>query len=484
VSAWALVPVLVPLTTAALTAALARHEHRQRGMSTLGLLLLVGAALGALQHVHTQGPAAMAFGNWAAPFGIEFRLDRLGALMTLMAATIGAATLIYMDSSADPVPHHPMLRPLLHGLLAGVVGAFSTADLFNLYVWFEVMLICALGLLALGRRPDQLDAAYKYLALNLFGTLVLLAAVGLLYAATGQLNFSALGAAVQRLPEGLALLLLGTLTLSFLFKAAAVPLFAWLPASYHTLPTPLLALFGGLLTKVGVYAVLRTLGGVFAPSPALLLEALGWIAAATMAIGALGAAYHWDMRRILAFHIVSQVGYVLLAIAIGGAAGHAAALFYTVHDILAKSNLFLIAGLMAALTGSFDLRRIGGLYKARPALALLFAIPALALVGIPPLSGFWAKLMVVRAALAGGHIAWAVVAIAVSVLTLYSMMKLWMEGFWKPHPIEGWQPARVRLGGAWAATMLLAAATLAIGLAPQTLVAYTQAMAPTSGSGR
>jgi multicomponent Na+:H+ antiporter subunit D len=289
---------------------------------------------------------------------------------------------------------------------------------------------------------------------------------------------------VRALPEGLALLLLGTLTLSFLFKAAALPLFAWLPAAYHTLPTPLLALFGGLLTKVGVYAVLRTLGGVFAPAPELLLEALGWIAAATMGVGALGAAYHWDMRRILAFHIVSQVGYVLLAIAIGGAAGHAAALFYTVHDILAKTNLFLIAGLIAALTGSFDLRRIGGLYKARPALALLFAVPALALVGIPPLSGFWAKLMVVRAALADGHVAWAVAALAVSVLTMYSMMKLWMEGFWKPHPTEGWQPAPMRLGGAWAAALLLSAATLAIGLAPQPLAAYAQAAAASLGGGR
>jgi multicomponent Na+:H+ antiporter subunit D len=477
VSAWAILPVLAPLATCALTALLHRHEHRQRAASTLGTLLLLAFALGALTHVQQHGSASMAFGAWALPYGIGFELDRVGALLVLTAALIGAAALLYLASDADPAPAHPMLRPLLHGLLAGVVGAFSTADLFNLYVWFEVALICTLGLLALGQRSDQLDAAYKYLALNLFGTLLLLIAVGLLYAATGQLNFKALADAVRTLPSALSLALVVTLCVALLFKAAALPLFAWLPASYHTLPTPVLALCGALLTKVGVYGVLRVVGDLFALPALPLLAVLGWVAAATMFIGALGAAYHWDMRRILAFHIVSQVGYILLALAIGGTQGHAAALFYTVHDMLAKANLFLIAGLMAAYGGSFDLRRIGGLMKARPALAWLFAVPALALVGIPPLSGFWAKFMVVKSALAAGHAAWAAIALAVSVLTLYSMMKLWMEGFWKPHPDAQWLPARARLAPAWLACLLLAGVTVAIGLMPQPLASYAQAAA-------
>jgi multicomponent Na+:H+ antiporter subunit D len=485
-SAWAILPVLAPLATCAVTALLHRHEHRQRAASTLGILLLLAFALAALVHVQAHGSAAMAFGDWPLPYGIEFRLDRVGALLVLTTALIGAAALLYLASDADPAPAHPMLRPLLHGLLAGVVGAFSTADLFNLYVWFEVALICTLGLLALGQRTDQLDATFKYLALNLFGTLLLLIAVGLLYASTGQLNFAALAQSLRSLPPELSLALLTTLGLAFLFKAAAFPLFAWLPASYHTLPTPVLALCGGLLTKVGVYGVLRTFGDLFAPAAQPLLGALGWIAAATMAVGALGAAYHWDMRRILAFHIVSQVGYILLALAIGGEAGHGAALFYTVHDMIAKSNLFLIAGLMAAYGGSFDLRRIGGLMRAQPALALLFSVPALALVGIPPLSGFWAKVLVVKSALAAGHVAWAVIALAVSLLTLYSMMKLWMEGFWKAHPDARWEPVhaqpvheqpRPHLAPAWIACLLLAGATAAIGLAPQPLIEYVTAAA-------
>jgi multicomponent Na+:H+ antiporter subunit D len=268
---------------------------------------------------------------------------------------------------------------------------------------------------------------------------------------------------------------LGALSLAFLIKAGAFPLFAWLPASYHTLPAPVLALFAGLLTKVGVYAVLRTVGDVFRPAPALLYEALGWIAAATMLVGVLGAAYHWDIRRILAFHIISQIGYILLGIALASPEGNAAALFYTMHHIIVKANLFLIGALIFRLTGSYDLRQIGGLYAARPLLALLFLVPALSLVGIPPLSGFWAKFLVLRETIGEGRIAWTVVALAVSVLTLYSMVKIWIEAFWKPHPDPDWRPARGRLALAWVVTAALAAITLWIGLAPQGLVAYAQA---------
>jgi multicomponent Na+:H+ antiporter subunit D len=373
-----------------------------------------------------------------------------------------------------------LLLPLVHGVLAGVGGAFSTADLFNLYVWFEVMLICALGLFAIGGRLDQLDASFKYLVLNLLGTLLLLIAVGAVYGATGHLNFTALAEAGSALTPALMIVLLTPLLLAFLIKAGAFPLYAWLPASYHTLPAPVLALFAGLLTKVGVYAVLRTVGDVFAPAPQVILEALGWIAAATMLFGVLGAAYHWDMRRILAFHIVSQIGYILLAVALSGEAGNAATLFYTVHHIIVKANLFLIAAMIWRLTGSYDLRRIGGLYKLRPGLALLFLVPAFSLVGIPPLSGFWAKLIVLQEALDQGRYVWTGVALVVSVLTLYSMMKIWMEAFWKRHPDEDWKPpGDTRLVPAWAATLGLAAVTLVISLNPQVLLAYAQAAART-----
>jgi len=475
-------PVLVPLATVVLTTLASRRPALQQSLSLVGVLAFLGCAVVLVALAAADQPAQTAFGGWVAPYGIVFHLDRIGAALVLVTALMGAASLLFLASDADTGPRHPLLLPLVHGVLAGVGGAFSTADLFNLYVWFEVMLICSLGLFALGGRLDQLDASFKYLVLNLLGTLLLLMAVGAVYGATGHLNFDALGQAATALSPALAVVLLTALLLAFLIKAGAFPLYAWLPASYHTLPAPILALFAGLLTKVGVYAVLRTVGDVFTPAPQLVMEALGWVAAATMLFGVLGAAYHWDMRRILAFHIVSQIGYILLAVALAGDAGNAATLFYTVHHIIVKANLFLIAAMIWRLTGSYDLRRIGGLYRLRPALGVLFLVPALSLVGIPPLSGFWAKLIVLQEALGQGRYAWTAVALAVSVLTLYSMMKIWMEAFWKRHPDAEWQPpSDTRLGPAWAATLGLAAVTLAISLNPQPLLEYARAAARTLG---
>lgn len=360
----------------------------------------------------------------------------------------------------------------MHGLLAGACGAFLTADLFNLYVWFELMLICALGLLVRGGTARNLEATLKYFALNMVGTLLLLAAVALLYGATGHLNFGALGAAARQMDAAVLSPFVALLVLALLMKAGAFPLYAWLPAAYHTLPAPLLALFAALLTKVGVYALLRLLGDVFAGSPALLYQALGWIAVLTMVSGVLGAAYHWDMRRILAFHIVSQIGYMLLGIALASPAGSAGAMFYMWHNMVVKGALILIAAMVFRLAGHYDLRRVGGLYAARPWLATLFLVAAFAQVGIPPLSGFWGKLLLVRESFAQGEALWGAVALGVGALTLYSMAKIWMEAFWKPHPDPAWQPPRARLAPAYVVTATLAALALGVGVYPEPFIAF------------
>ncbi|MCU0952526.1 MAG: Na+/H+ antiporter subunit D [Burkholderiaceae bacterium] len=467
-------PVLVPLTTAMLAALAVDRPRLQAALSFAGIAVFVACGIALVTLAQADTELRVAFGDWPPPFGIEFAIDRVGAALVLITALMGAATLLFLASDADAPPPAPLLLPLVHGLLAGVGGAFATADLFNLYVWFEVMLICSLGLLAIGGQLRQLDATLKYLVLSLIGTLLLLIGVALTYGLTGHLNFDALARAAPLVSPAALLPVLAVLLLALLIKAGAFPLFAWLPASYHTLPAALLALFAGLLTKVGVYGVLRLMADVFVPVPALLYEALGWIAAATMLLGVIGAAYHWDMRRILAFHIISQIGYILLGVALASEQGNAATVFYTIHHIIVKANLFLIAAIVFRLTGQYDLRRIGGLYGLRPWLGLLFLVPALSLVGVPPLSGFWAKLLVLEEAIAQGRIAWTVIALIVSVLTLYSMMKIWMEAFWKSHPDATWSPPAVtRLGPAYAATLALAALTLAISLWPQALIGFS-----------
>jgi multicomponent Na+:H+ antiporter subunit D len=469
----ALTPLLVPLATALLCVLTQSAPRAQRRVSLAGALALLACALLLLHQVGEHGTVTVMAGDWPWPFGIQFSADRLGAVLVLIAALMTTVAVVWQWSDVDAAPATPLLHPLLHGVVAGTGAAFVTADLFNLYVWFEVALICALGLLAHGGAVRQLDATLKYFVLNVFGTLLLLAAVALIYAATGQLNFAALSQAVVRLDQAVLLPLLGLLALAFLIKAAAFPFFAWLPASYHTLPAPVLALFAALLTKLGVYALIRTMSDVFTPAPALLYEALGWIALLSMVAGVLGAAYHWDMRRILAFHSVSQIGYILLAIALASRAADAAAIFFTLHHSLVKAGLFLVVALVFRYTGHYDLRRIGGLYATRPWLGVLFLLMALSLIGIPPFSGFWGKYLIVRESIAQARYAWAVVALAVGALTLYSMVKIWLEAFWKPHPDGAWRPpaapqARFAQASAW----LLALLTLWAGLFPAPLIEF------------
>ncbi len=480
-----LLPLLLPLATAMACALTGSRPRLQLALSRAGMLALLAAALWLLTLVEQGAAARVALGDWQPPFGIEFAADRLGAAMVLVAALIGAVAMLYLAADADAPPPHPSLHPLLHGLMAGACGAFLTADLFNLYVWFELMLICALGLLLRDGGPRSLEATLKYFALNLIGTLLLLAAVALLYGATGHLNYGALAAAARHTDPAVLLPFVALLAIALLIKAGAFPLYAWLPASYHTLPAPLLALFAALLTKVGVYALIRVLGDVFAGAPALLYQALGWVAMLTMVSGVLGAAYHWDVRRILAFHIVSQIGYMLLGIALASAEGNAGAMFYAWHNMVVKGGLILIAGIVFRLAGHYDLRRIGGLYAARPGLAVLFLVTALAQVGIPPLSGFWGKLLLVRESFAQGEALWGAVALGVSALTLYSMMKIWMEAFWKPHPDPQWRPAAgARLAPAYAAVALLAALALGVGLYPEPVLAFARDAAQVLGGTR
>ena len=420
---------------------------------------------------------SVALGDWVLPYGIELMADRLSAVMVLVTAGLGLGVLVYQMSAAESAAEPSMLHPLIHGLLAAVGGTLLTADLFNLYVWFELMLIAVLGLLVIGGGLRNQEAALKYFALNMLGALLFLAAVGMLYGATGQLNFVALSEVVQGAEMQAALpVYIALLILAFLLKAGAFPLFFWLPASYHSLPAPLLALIGGLITKVSIYVLLRLMGQVFINQPTVFYEALGWIAVATMVSGVLGAAYHWDLRRILAFHIVSQIGYLLLAVALASPAGGSAGLFFMIHNILAKASLFLIAGIMWRTAGHYDLRRIGGLYPARPLLAVLFLIAGFSLVGVPPSTGFWGKFLLVQESFGQGHYAWGGLALAVGFLTLYSMVKIWLEGFWKPHPRGEVVTAPVmRLTPAYAAVIVLALLLLVLGLFPEPLIQYSDA---------
>lgn len=471
-------PLLVPLATVILCLLAGGRQRLIQGLSVAGAALL--AAVGAMLVVAADrdGILVSQMSGWAAPYGISVVIDRLSAAMVAITGVIATATVVYAQAR-DPDPARGgHFHLLLHGLLVGVCGAFVTGDVFNLYVWFEVLLVGSFALIALGGGHRRLAGTVVYLFLNLLATLLFLLAAGLVYGAAGTLNMADLAHqfAAGDVPPGVHAALV-LMLVAFSIKAALFPVFGWLPASYHVAWTPVSALFAGLLTKVGVYALIRLVTLLW-PQAGLIHEALLWIACATMLIGVLGAAAQTEVRRILSFHIVSQVGYMVLGLALATPLALAGAVFYLIHHIVVKANLFFIGGIAARMAGSERLPAMGGLYARAPWLALLFAIPALSLAGIPPLSGFWAKFVLVRASLDAGVWMAAAVALLTGIFTLLSMSKIWNEAFLKAHP-GGDAAIRNSHGqGAalWAAAGL-AAITVLIGIGAGPVMDYANAAA-------
>lgn len=464
-------PILIPLLSAALSLIAGRSLRIQRGLAVLGTAALLSASLLLLRSVIREGILVSTMGNWPAPFGIPLVADLLGTIMVVLAGIMGLAVALFSLATVDAGREKFGYYPLMHILLAGVCGAFLTGDMFNLFVWFEVMLLSSFVLLVLGGEREQMEGGIKYVTLNLFSSVLFLTAIGILYAMVGTLNMADLA---HKLPQIERPALVTTVAMLFMIsfgiKAAAFPLFFWLPAAYHTPPAAVSALFAGLLTKVGVYALIRVFTLVFTVDVAYTHTILLWAAGLTMVTGVLGAAAQFEFRRILSFHIVSQIGYMLMGLALFTPLALVGAVFYIVHHIIVKTNLFLVSGLVYRLKGSYQLKELGGLYREAPWLAVLFMIPALSLAGMPPLSGFFAKFILIRAGLEAEEYLIVTVALVVGLLTLFSMVKIWNEAFWKDPPPRPNSPGQTTAAQQGSIVLLLipivslATLTIAIGL--------------------
>lgn len=472
-------PILIPLFSGALSVTGWRSRRIQRALAVIGTGLLLLASILLLHAVWQDGFVVMEMGSWPAPFGIVLVADLLAAIMVLLAAITGFATAIYSLSTISERHERFGYYPLLHLLLAGVNGAFLTGDIFNLYVWFEVMLVASFALLILGGERAQMEGAIKYVTLNLVSSAIFLSAIGLLYGLVGTLNMADIAAKLATVDDtGLVNVVAMLFFVAFGIKAAAFPFFFWLPASYHTPQVAVSALFAGLLTKVGVYALFRVFTLIFNISDSLTHAMLVWMAGLTMLTGVLGAAAQFEFRRILSFHIISQIGYMIMGLALAPLSPLAltGGIFYIVHHIIVKANLFLISGLVYCLRGSYELKHLGGLYRDKPWLGILFLVSAFSLAGMPPLSGFFAKFIVIRAGIEAN--AWWLVATAlvVGLLTLYSMTKIWAEVFWKAAPTEdnATRPASGDLRALYATIAALALMTLCIGLGAQPVFELAQ----------
>ncbi len=472
-------PIVLPIVVAILVFLVRKQGALGSRLSIAGcaLHLVISATL--LATVWGEGIIAAQMGGWPAPFGITLVADLFGAVMVLITAITGLAVAIYALADIDRRRELLGYHALFQSLLAGVCGAFLTGDLFNLYVWFEVMVIASFGLLVLGGDREQLDGGIKYVTLNLISTVLFLTAIGLLYGVTGTLNMADLHRAVGEVEDqGLVVLIAVLFMVAFGIKSAVFPLFFWLPASYHTPPVAVSAVFAGLLTKVGVYALIRVFTLIFTQDVDYTHGILLAVAGFTMLSGVLGAAAQSEFRKILSFHIVSQIGYMVLGLALFTPLAIVGAVFYLVHHIVVKANLFLVSGVARRMTGSESLALSGGLYAASPLLAVLFLIPAFSLAGFPPLSGFWAKYLLIKASLDIGDYLIAAVALVTGILTVYSMTKIWAAVFWKPHPQPDGQGI-VRLArGDWLSLTLpivmLASLTLIIGFFPEPFIVFAE----------
>ena len=465
-------PTVLPLLGAGLCLLFWRQSVTQRRVAMLAVLGQLVASIALLAVIEPSKPLAVALGSWMPPFGIVFVIDILAATMTLLTAAVGLAALWYgygRTSEDDIARGH---YPLLLAMLAGVAGAFGTGDLFNLFVWFEVLLMASFVLLGFGQGGWRAEGAIKYLILNLVSSALFPVGVGLLYAQFGTLNMADLSLASMALAEEQGItsppLAAWLLFIAFGIKAGLFPLYIWLPGAYHV-PTPVIsAVFAALLTKVGVYALIRLTSLHFPGQGDMLQEILVIAGLATMISGALGALAQQELRRILAFHVISQVGYMIVAVGLGTAAALAASLVYIVHHIVVKGSLFLVGGLVAEHGGTEKLKKLGGMMETKPWLAVLFIIAALSLAGVPPFSGFIGKLAVVQAGFAAE--AWVVVGIALAggLLTLLSMLKIWLAVFWgkqdvPPPPVPKEQRSR------WMPAAALVATTVVIGVLPDRL---------------
>ncbi len=426
-----LIPALVVLPTlaAGISMAFWRHVLIQQilGVAVLGVCL-AGSVILVFTAAET-GPIAVHLGGWPAPLAITLVADLLAALLLTMSLAAVVAVFLFAIGQPRDNKHAYYFHPLYLLLSAGVSASFLTGDLFNLFVAFEVMLCASYVLITMGARKQQVRTGITYVVINLAASTLLVTTIALIYAATGSLNMADVALRLAEVPPGLRTVFAVLLFVTFGIKAAIFPLFFWLPDSYTTAPVTITAVFAGLLTKVGVYAIIRTQTLLF-PGEELLLPLMMTVAALTMVTGVLGAIAQDDMKRILSFHIISQIGYMLFGLALYTVAGVAGAIFYMIHHIPVKTVLFMVTGLTETMTGTGALHRLGGLVRRTPLTAALFLLAAMSLAGIPPLSGFFGKLVLVQAGFAAG--AWTVTAIslAVGLLTLFSMTKIWAAVFW------------------------------------------------------
>lgn len=432
-----ILPLLIWILLAGIALSLLAYGHflLQRIVTVGSLFSVLGLSCYLLAQVSDGEVLVSKVGGWPAGIGITLVLDLLSALVLVVAMAVLLGVLIFAIVEPGTDDEAFAFHPCYIAMTAGVVLATVTGDLFNFFVAFEIILLSSFFLLTFTAGPDGIRAGITYVVINVVISAIFLLVIAVVYYSAGSVSFAQLSEGIRGLPPQMQEILWVFLLFVLGVKAAIFPLFMWLPDSYPVARAPVTAVFAGLLTKIGVYGIIRMKSLMFpeVETGRLLIV----IAILTMVIGVLGAIAQADIKRILSFHVVSQVGYMVFGVGLATLAGLAGAIFFMLHQIPVKASLFLVGGVIEEEQQTTSLDKLGGLVRQRPGLAAMFILSALSLAGFPPFSGFGAKLALIRAGVDGREFAGTGVAAVVSILTLYSMMKIWGNVFWgaRPDPV-------------------------------------------------
>lgn len=426
-----ILPIILPLITGILLIFLNKQITIQKWLSGVSSLTGIVITASIVQTVYHEGIQTLEIGNWKPPFGIVLVADMYSSLLVLTTNIIVFACFLFAFRSIGLEREKFFFYPGVMFLLTGVSGAFLTGDIFNLFVFFEVMLMASYFLIVHGNTKVQLRESIKYILVNVISSALFVISVAYLYAVTGTLNMADLSVRVAEMGQsGIISVISIMFLIVFGLKGAIFPLFFWLPGSYQAPPSAITALFGALLTKVGIYSITRVFTLIFIHDTSFTHEIIAWLAILTILFGVIGAIAFWDIRKIIIYNIITAVGVILFGVSMLNKSGIEGSIYYIIHDMIIKGALFLLVGAMIVITGTSNLRKMGGLIKNHPFLGWMFFIAALALAGIPPLSGFVGKLKIVQSGFENNEYVFAFVVLLSSLFVLYSVMKIFINGFW------------------------------------------------------
>ncbi|HLR80591.1 MAG TPA: Na+/H+ antiporter subunit D [Bacillota bacterium] len=427
----AILPIILPLIAGVFAAFFNAKVHINRPLTKIFTLLNLGVATYITWYVIEHGTVILETGSWVAPYGIILVADPLAVILVLTTNIIATACAFYAPHALSEAKERHYFYTFYFVLISAVSGAFLTGDLFNLFVFFEVLLIASYALITLGGEKIQLRESIKYVLINVFSSIVFVTAIAFLYGTVGTVNMAQIAERVQEADQQGILTTIGIL-LFFVFatKAALFPLYYWMPKSY-VVPNPVVsALFGALLTKVGIYSILRVFSLIFIHQMEITHQMFIWFAGLSMIFGVIGALSTNNIKLIIAYNIIPAIGFIMMGIGVFNQDAISGSIYYLIHDMIIKTALFLIVGAVAYVAGTSDLRKMGGLIHHYPVLGWLLFLSAFVLAGIPPFSGFIGKVLLLKGALTNDEVVIVIIGLLTSLLILYSVMKIFIKGFW------------------------------------------------------